>query len=46
MIVIYNHNYEDNIERIEKIYSGKFNDIFHLISYYTGNREKVIRVYG
>lgn len=46
LIIIYNHNYEANIDRIEKLYKGKFDNIFHLIPFYTGNKENVIKVYG
>jgi hypothetical protein len=46
LIVMYNHNFEANIDRIEKLYKDKFNDIFHLIPFYTGDKENVIKVYG
>lgn len=46
LVVVYNHNFEANIDRIEKLYKDKFDGIFHLIPFYTGNKENVIKVYG
>lgn len=46
LIIIYNHNYEANIEKLERLYHNKFDNIFHLVPFYTGKRENVIKVYG
>lgn len=46
LIVVYNHNYEANIDRIENLYKNKFDSIFHLVPFYTGNKKNVIKVYG
>lgn len=45
LIIIYNHRYDCNIEVLEKIYSGKFEAIYHLVPFYDGKRENVIPVY-
>jgi hypothetical protein len=45
LIIIYNHNFEENIARCEAIYRSKFDCIFHLMPFYSGNRENVIPVY-
>lgn len=44
-VVVYNHRYEDNIEKIEKIYKYRFSNIFHLMPFYRGNKKNVIPVY-
>lgn len=44
-IIIYNHNYEKNIETLEKIYKDKFKNIFHIMPFYNGNKDNVIGVY-
>lgn len=46
LIVIYNNNFESNIERVEKLHHDRFSKIFHLMPFYTGNKENVINVYG
>lgn len=46
LIVIYNNNYESNIEKVEKLHQGKFSKIYHLMPFYTGTKENVIKVYG
>jgi hypothetical protein len=46
LIVIYNHRFDENIDRIEKLYSGRFSNIYHLIPFYDGTKENVIPVYG
>lgn len=46
LIVIYNNNFEPNIERVERLHKERFSKIFHLMPFYTGNKENVIKVYG
>lgn len=46
LIVIYNNNYESNIEKVERLHKERFSKIFHLMPFYTGNKENVIKVYG
>ena len=45
LIIIYNHRYDDNIERIENIYNDRFANIYHLVPFYNGTRLNVISVY-
>ena len=45
LVIIYNHNYEANIDKLEKIYKDRFHHIFHLVPFYTGQKENVIPVY-
>ena len=45
LIIIYNHRFDRNIEIIERIYSSRFSNIFHLMPFYTGNKPNVIPVY-
>ncbi len=45
LIVIYNHQYNDNIDIIESIYKNRFSNIYHLMPFYIGNRKNVISVY-
>ncbi len=45
LIVIYNHNFERNIEKIRKIYGGRFSRILQLMPFYRGDDPDVICVY-
>jgi hypothetical protein len=45
LIIIYNHQYNKNIEVLEEIYKERFSNIFHLIPFYNGEKENVIPVY-
>lgn len=45
LVVIYNHNYEKNIPKIERLYEGKFKDVYHLMPFYQGCNPRVIAVY-
>lgn len=45
LIIIYNHKYEKNIQLLENIYKDKFSYIFHLMPFYTGDKENVLAVY-
>jgi hypothetical protein len=45
LVVIYNHQYNQNIERVERIYRDRFPDIYHLVPFYRGEKENVIPVY-
>lgn len=46
LLVVYNHRYDKNIERIEQLYQGKFSHIYHLMPFYDGDKENVIPVYA
>jgi hypothetical protein len=45
LVVMYNHKYEKNIPTVEAIYRGRFEEIFHLVPFYTGTQTNVISVY-
>ena len=45
LIIIYNHQYNKNIDIIERIYQNRFSDIYHLVPFYNGEKENVIPVY-
>ncbi len=45
LVVIYNHHFTKNIDRVEKIYEGRFSKIYHLMPFYRGSQENVIPVY-
>lgn len=45
LLIVYNHRYDKNIERLEAIYKGRFSHIFHLMPFYDGERKNVIPVY-
>jgi hypothetical protein len=45
LVVIYNHNYEQNIEKINRLYRGKFSEVYHLMPFYQGSDPRVISVY-
>ena len=46
LIIIYNHQFNKNIEILENIYSGRFSNIYHLMPFFTGVKRNVIPVYG
>lgn len=46
LVVLYNHNYEKNIEKIRCIYRERFPEMRQLMPFYYGNDPEVIRVYG
>lgn len=45
LIIIYNHQYNKNIEVLERIYHSKFSNIYHLVPFYNGTKANVIPVY-
>jgi len=45
LLVIYNHRYDKNIPRIERLYEGKFSHVFHIMPFYDGVLPNVIPVY-
>ncbi len=44
-MIIYNHRYDANIEKLEKIYKSRFTDVYHIMPFYDGTKENVISVY-
>lgn len=45
LIIIYNHQYNKNIDILENIYSSRFSNIYHLMPFYNGEKQNVIPVY-
>jgi len=45
LIIIYNHQYNRNIEIVEWIYKNRFTNIYHLVPFYNGDKRNVIPVY-
>ncbi len=45
LIIIYNHQYNKNIEIVERIYKNRFSNIYHLVPFYNGDKHNVIPVY-
>jgi hypothetical protein len=45
LIIIYNHQYNKNIEILERIYKNRFSSIYHLVPFYNGDKDNVIPVY-
>ena len=45
LLVIYNHRFDKNIPRIDKLYEGRFSDVYHIVPFYDGTQKNVIPVY-
>ena len=45
LLIIYNHRYDNNIPRLQKMYESRFDNIFHIVPFYDGNISNVIPVY-
>lgn len=45
LLVIYNHRFDRNIERVRKLYSERFSYIYHVMPFYDGVEPDVIPVY-
>ena len=45
LVIIYNHQFNKNIEILERIYKDRFTNIFHLVPFYEGKKSNVIPVY-
>lgn len=45
LIIIYNHRFDQNIEKLNKIYDDRFSKIYHLVPFYDGNLPNVIPVF-
>ncbi|QXE19777.1 hypothetical protein [Clostridium sp. 001] len=45
LIVIFNHRYDSNLEKLDKLYRNRFNNIYYLVPFYNGTREDVVPVY-
>ncbi|WP_428027144.1 hypothetical protein [Arcobacter sp.] len=45
LVILFNHHYPKNIEKLENIYNSRFKDIYYLVPFYKGNKKNVIAVY-
>ncbi len=45
LIIIYNHQYNKNIDISERIYRNRFSNIYHLVPFYNGEKQNVIPVF-
>jgi hypothetical protein len=45
LVIVFNHRYEQNIEKLEGIYAGRFQHIYYLVPFYDGDHPRVIPVY-
>lgn len=45
LVILFNHNYEANIEKLQKIYEARFTNIFFVMPFYKGKKTNVIPVY-
>lgn len=46
LLVLYNHRYEKNIDKIKTLYKDRFRFVYQLIPFYEGNDPSVIPVFG
>ena len=46
LVVLYNHNYERNIENVRAVYHGRFSEMRQIMPFYYGSDPEVIRVFG
>ena len=45
LMILFNHNYEQNLDRLDQIYKGRFESIWYIMPFYRGARKDVITVY-
>lgn len=45
LIIIYNHRFDQNIPKLNKIYGDRFSQIYHLVPFYDGDLPNVIPVF-
>lgn len=45
LVVIYNHCFPGNIEKIERYYKGNFTSIFHVIPFHMSSQDNIIPVF-
>lgn len=45
LIILFNHRYDKNIDRLEAMYRTRFSNRYYLMPFYDGDRERVIPVY-
>lgn len=45
LIIVFNHNYEENLTILDSIYAKRFSHIHYVMPFYSGDRADVISVY-
>ncbi len=45
LVIIYNHQYNQNIDILERMYKNRFSNIYHLVPFYKDDKSNVIPVY-
>ncbi len=45
LIILFNHRFDKNIERLETIYQKRFKNRYYLVPFYDGDKDNVIPVY-
>lgn len=45
LLVVYNHRFDKNIERIRQLYANRFSYVYHIMPFYDGNEPDVIPVF-
>jgi hypothetical protein len=45
LLIVFNHNYEKNIDALLDIYQNRFSNIYFVIPFYKGDRKDVIKVF-
>ena len=45
LAVMFNHKFDKNLEKLDRIYSGRFPDVRYIVPFYEGSRKDVIPVY-
>lgn len=46
ILVVFNHRFDQNLDRLRAIYRDRFSDVFFLVPFYDGSDEDVIPVYS
>lgn len=45
LVFVFNHRYDGNFTKLERLYKNRFKHIFFLVPFYDGNKKNVIPVY-
>jgi len=45
LVILFNHNYEANIDKLQKLYQPRFSNIYFIMPFYRGSNPHVIPVY-
>ena len=45
IVVVFNHRFEENVEKLKEIYKNRFSKVVFLMPFYTGDDRDIISVY-